>query len=102
MALRIWASRPETSYASSVGVLPERSLTGGDESERACALFALPAFLRRFEEDVKVREAYRGHCAEVGAWRMLHRVSFRFVSVGRVLHTLFYIATQLLCTGSVV
>lgn len=45
MALRICDSRLDTSSASSVGVDGANPDMGGEESERACALLALPAFL---------------------------------------------------------
>jgi hypothetical protein len=61
MALRICVSKPETSYASSVGVGCPGLLTGGDESDCACALLALPAFLCSEELTVKLREGWDVH-----------------------------------------
>ena len=72
MAFRIWDSRPDTSYASSVGV-EEASVTGGEESERAWALFALPDFFRR--QGVVANALVVGRCREA-AREKLALVSF--------------------------
>jgi hypothetical protein len=61
IALRICASRLETSYASSVGVGSPGFFTGGEESVCAWALLALPAFLHSEWLTEKLREALKRH-----------------------------------------
>lgn len=45
-----------------MGVGGWKPVTGGDESERACALFALPAFLYDAGLMEKFRVAWKRHC----------------------------------------
>jgi hypothetical protein len=95
MAFKICASRAETSYASSVGVV-SALLTGGEESDRACDLFAFPAFLNRAEEDVKVRARVRVRCCLGTAWRTLgtgQLLGYLQIATSR---TILSVATQLL------
>lgn len=75
MALRICDSRPETSYASSVGVAAPVLLTGGALSLRPFAALPLPPFLCRGTLREKLRAVWESRFGVVGPRQVLRALS---------------------------